>query len=848
MKKTSKYVVIKKKKENAGRAFDAYKNIVFQDGNIPQLTGEGSVGDAGKESKRATNGSHLPQAKYPDYHKPSTGVGIVDIYQSESSVEDEGVNTLRVELTDGTFREFKVRNGSKGDEGCTGLGGIRGPRGAVGAQGPKGDPGVATMEEIHEAINADTADIRSVVENRNFGLNTIAGSKAFTILSAEGTHDGIGSYTLDSTVGLTVGDVYTAHVCYEADNVSGSSQGENYGAITAINGNTVTVDRFFLCEDAQNAENPVFVVKSSYLDSEGYETEQNTFRIAAKPLIGTRSVGQYALAEGRDTRALSKGAHAEGYATVANGSWSHAEGKGTEAQYAAHAEGGNTKAIGHYAHAEGYYSKAQGFGAHAESHSVAYGMYAHAEGETTKASGSYAHSEGYKTAASGQAAHAEGESTVASHANSHAEGKGSTASGAHSHAEGVNSKAVGYASHAENQETVAEGAQSHAEGYLSRAIGLHSHAEGYDTEASGEQSHASGGSTVASGNRSHSEGNKTSATGSNSHAQGNASTASGENAHAEGRQTTAQAQDSHAEGFKTQSTGHAGHAEGNTTIASGDQSHAQGWKTEASGARAHAGGESSIASGLRSFAHGNNVKATGENQAVFGQFNENRGDTLFEVGNGSSNTARSNAFAVTKDGKLIVGGKTLTADNPDWDVSDKSSGGYIANRTHYGAKAAVVSGINEDNNYSGNSGNESQPYELRPIKGNTILVHRYSGTVDEWYQLVVQCDDYVTPDGTGTITEGAGYVEVDGLFTIRDAGTPSEVWKNFGYLWVYEHDGIVCSYDIFDDLTVQKVLDPRYIPTDFILREVNEDVEAIQGRLSEAEAMIANIYAKLGLG
>lgn len=139
MKKAPKYVVVREKKKNAKAAFEAYKNVVFQDGNVPQSISNAPAPVAKKEETRPSGSK--PSAKYPDFYKPKTGVGIVDIYQSESSNEDDGMNVLRVELTDGTVREFKVKNGSKGEEGCTGLGGIRGPRGAVGAQGPKGDKG-----------------------------------------------------------------------------------------------------------------------------------------------------------------------------------------------------------------------------------------------------------------------------------------------------------------------------------------------------------------------------------------------------------------------------------------------------------------------------------------------------------------------------------------------------------------------------------------------------------------------------------------------------------------------------------------------------------------------------------
>lgn len=86
-------------------------------------------------------GNPSPQKKPLPYRRE--GLSIVDIYQVESSDEDEGKNILRIELSNGTVRDFVVKNGSKGSEGYAGIGGMRGPRGAtgpIGPAGPKGDP------------------------------------------------------------------------------------------------------------------------------------------------------------------------------------------------------------------------------------------------------------------------------------------------------------------------------------------------------------------------------------------------------------------------------------------------------------------------------------------------------------------------------------------------------------------------------------------------------------------------------------------------------------------------------------------------------------------------------------
>ncbi len=82
----------------------------------------------------------------------------------------------------------------------------------------------------------------------------------------------------------------------------------------------------------------------------------------------------------------------------------------------------------------------------------------------------------------------------------------------------------------------------------------------------------------------------------------------------------------------------------------------------------NAGGDGSHASGIvdyygdieavgdASFAHGAGVKAYGDHQCVIGRANiiDDRGDYAFIVGNGTSDSNRSNAFAIDWDGNLVL--------------------------------------------------------------------------------------------------------------------------------------------------------------------------------------------------
>jgi len=258
---------------------------------------------------------------------------------------------------------------------------------------------------------------------------------------------------------------------------------------------------------------------------------------------------------------------------------------------------------------------------------------------------------GMKNKALGKTSFAEGHNTSSIGLGSHSEGGETQANGNYSHAEGKNTQSTAYASHSEGVETKAKATASHAEGQTTNATGIHSHTEGHGTSASGEQSHAEGQKTIASGNRSHAEGKQTVAAGLNSHAEGCGSLdkdengnykygALGENSHTEGLNAKASNTNSHAEGNTTTASGIGSHAEGKGSTASNDYAHAEGYET-------HAGGRYSHTSGKR-------TKTTKDCQFAMGQFNSNKTDTLLEVGNGTSEENRSNAFEAYKDGHAEV--------------------------------------------------------------------------------------------------------------------------------------------------------------------------------------------------
>ena len=176
------------------------------------------------------------------------------------------------------------------------------------------------------------------------------------------------------------------------------------------------------------------------------------------------------------------------------------------------------------------------------------------------------------------------------------------------------------------------GDSSHTEGKNTTASGVASHAEGYDTTASQYYAHAEGARAISSGWASHAEGQDTTASGNYSHAEGTNTTASGYASHTEGSYTTASDDDGHAEGFKTTASGKYSHSEGVETIA-------QGWS-----------------------------------QHVHGKYNIPDSDDVYAhiVGNGESDTQRSNAHTLDWDGNAWYAGDVYVGSTSGTNMDESS--------------------------------------------------------------------------------------------------------------------------------------------------------------------------------
>ena len=166
--------------------------------------------------------------------------------------------------------------------------------------------------------------------------------------------------------------------------------------------------------------------------------------------------------------------------------------------------------------------------------------------------------------------------------------------------------------------------------------------------------------------------------------------------------------------------------EGCKNIASGDYSHAEGRSNIASGNNSHAEGRSNIASSNNSHVEGAHNEATGFATHVQGRYNivqsvtgpNSYGKYCHIVGNGTSNTARSNAHTLDWDGnawfagdvytggtamdsgakKLATevpvsaadNGKVLSVVNGAWAAAAMSSGAYVGSYTGDGSSSKTL--------------------------------------------------------------------------------------------------------------------------------------------------------------
>ena len=532
------------------------------------------------------------------------------------------------------------------------------------------------------------------------GAGSIAVNGAcYTITNVNTT---LHTVTLSDASGLYVGD--TVNI---SSKVPASAPALINVQITEINGTTLTLDTTLSLILGTHKYLVKYMPNTTTggMHAEGVGTVAITHAAHAEGLQ-TLASGSSSHAEGYLTTASGASSHAEGNLTTAGGAYSHAEGQSTTASATnAHAEGEITTASGQAAHAEGRGGKASGYAAHVEgNYTVATANYAHAEGTYSLAAGDSAHAEGWSTTAASAFSHSTGYGTFAGAGTTYKitavdaansaitldrttglsagsvitlRRDGGTVAFVNVTIGAINGLVVTIAApvpaldalcthavligaspaYAEGKNTAAFADYSHAEGWSVIALGIASHAEGNGTTASGYAAHAEGGNTQALAYGAHSEGFRTAATGSYTHAEGYFTSAISDDAHTEGRGTKVSCELTAVNILPLRNTDLLG-----TSAVSFTGGHAEGFDTKTTGAVAHAEGLSTLAVGTASHAAGCGTTAQGYCQTAIGSYNIPSGfnggldmaDYAVIVGNGTSDTARSNAATLTWGGTLDV--------------------------------------------------------------------------------------------------------------------------------------------------------------------------------------------------
>lgn len=217
------------------------------------------------------------------------------------------------------------------------------------------------------------------------------------------------------------------------------------------------------------------------------------------------------------------------------------------------------------------------------------------------------------------------------------------------------------------------------------------------------------------------EGANNTGTGNMAHVEGYASSATALYAHAEGWRTTASAAAAHAEGNSTTASATYAHAEGNGSIASGQHSHAEGFGT-ASGNYSHAQNKGTIAASNEQTALGRyNIV---DNSAVYAEI----------VGNGTKDSARSNARTLDWSGNEILAGKLTVGVGPT-NAMDVATKQYVDNAVP-GSGTYMVKGLD---------------YVTAGKKDNTTLGTK---ATTEGYNNTAS-GDYTHAEGNGTIANAS---------------------------------------------------------------------------------------------
>lgn len=295
--------------------------------------------------------------------------------------------------------------------------------------------------------------------------------------------------------------------------------------------------------------------------------------------------------------------------------------------------------------------------------------------------------------------------------------------------------------------------------------------------------------------------------------EGTGNKAIGACSHAEGYSNEATGNYSHAEGCFNKAIGNYSHAEGQTTKAIGNYSHVEGWGSEASGDYSHAEGYHNIVSGRY--------------QHVQGRYNIEDAEDKYAhiVGNGTSNSSRSNAHTVDWDGNAEYAGDVIanacggTAPislvevndkvnaGKDWNQNDENSSDYIKNRPFYDE---IGEEIVFEQNIPSSSFAINNGMCFTNVNGTKVFSE--TSTYNVVYDGILYSNIVVHKKGTNNVILG----------NIDESGMPVFTTYPFAIMWVrvkniitiVTNDTELTSHDvkIVEVAEIIHELDEKYIP------------------------------------
>jgi hypothetical protein len=391
--------------------------------------------------------------------------------------------------------------------------------------------------------------------------------------------------------------------------------------------------------------------------------QKEAFLAGKIDILNPDSVGRNSFSMGYKNMAIGNYSQALGYQSVARGNYSTAIGRGAIA-------GPNSFALGNISKALGNDSYALGSGA------IASGITSIALGVGSGSSGKASVSIGFKSVASadystslGFYSNANNIYSTAIGYHAFASGPDSYAIGSYAEANGAKSFAIGsYGLNADG--TVNESRATWTPGYCSLAFGMGAQATkvgamsmGVNTTAAGDQSLAMGYEATANGIKSIAIGAHYTVTFPRPVWEWSAAAGKFIITYVPtnlDKQTIADGDYSIAIGNGNYSN-NGGMSLGTNNQATAYGSVAVGHSNQVMSEFSFGAGFTNQINGLSSFALGNNLIASSANSFVIGAFNKEEGtinewllkDPLFVIGNGSP-LSRSNAFAVLKDGNIVL--------------------------------------------------------------------------------------------------------------------------------------------------------------------------------------------------